>query len=93
MKINELKFEQRSDGIDGTTARVFFPNGYGASIITGAMFYTSYDAPYELAVLHGDAEKSSLCYDTPITNDVLGYQTASDVERTLDEIASLTPAT
>ena len=40
---------------------------------------------YELAVLHND----ELCYDTPITDDVLGWQTMEEINKTLKEIEKL----
>lgn len=62
-----------------------FPNGYGASVITGSMFYTDGERPYELAVLvNGD-----LCYDTEITDDVIGHLDEIDVLGLLNRIKSL----
>lgn len=52
MKVSELEFNPHSAGLGGTAAQVTFDNGYGASVITGSMFYTSTVSPYELAVLH-----------------------------------------
>ena len=89
MKFNELKFTSHPSGIPGTQATVFFPNGYGASVITGKSFYTSPATPYELAVLRGDRDKFDIAYDTHITNDVLGYLTESDVEVVLNQIEAL----
>ena len=83
MNISELEFEAKEYG--GGQARINFPNGYGASVITGKGAYTSEGHPYELAVLHN----GSLCYESPITSDVLGHLTTEDVERHLDEIKSL----
>jgi len=88
MKIEELKFEAHPAGMGGTQATVDFDNGYGASVITGPMFYTDEDAPYELAVM----KRGKLTYETPITGDVLGHLTAEDVERVLDDIAALPAA-
>lgn len=62
-----------------------FDNGYGASVITGCIAYCNEAQPYELAVLkHGE-----LCYDTPITDDVLGYLTSNEVYDLLDKIEQL----
>lgn len=48
-----------------------FPNGYGASIIRGGSL--AYGG-YELAVLKYDADGDwGLTYNTPITDDVIGY--------------------
>lgn len=85
MKVEDLDFGPHPAGLGGTKATVRFDNGYGASVITGGMFYTSDEAPYELAVLLD----GHLNYDTHITNDVLGHLTADDVEKHLVEIAEL----
>lgn len=62
-----------------------FKNGYGASVITGSIAYCNKLQPYELAVLkHG-----RLCYDTPITDDVIGYLTSNEVYELLDRIEQL----
>ena len=57
-----VKFTDRSDS-RMQRIRIMFPNGYGASIIKG-------DGSYgvELAVITDEG----LCYDTEITDDVIG---------------------
>lgn len=88
MECSDLKFSPHSNGY-GNQAVVEFENGYGASIVTGSSFYyTSKSSPYELAVLKGGA----LCYDTPVTDDVLGHLTSSDVSETLAKIEALPSA-
>jgi hypothetical protein len=76
-----------------------FPNGYGASVVWGTNgIYcdgrdgTPYDpagSSYELAVLKYDGDESHLSYDTPITSDVLGWQTLQDVASVLVKVAAL----
>lgn len=71
--------------MDGEQWRFKFDNGYGASVVTGGIAYCNEAQPYELAVLkHGE-----LCYDTPITDDVLGYLTSNEVYDLLDKIEQL----
>jgi hypothetical protein len=65
---------------------VQFPNGYGASIVQGEHTYGGKDGLYELAVF---GEDGHITYDTPITDDVLGYLTEQDVEDTLNKIKDL----
>ena len=62
-----------------------FDNGYGASVIQHEGSYGSHKGKWELAVLcHG-----ALCYDTHITDDVLGHLTWSEVDEKLNEINRL----
>lgn len=83
----DLKFVDKDMpfGYEGKHSELRFSNGYGISIITGYGAYTSQDKPYEIAVLKGDA----ICYDTPITSDVIGYNTKRDVTRIMKEIQDL----
>ena len=61
--------------------RVFFDNGYGASIILGSGSYG-----LELAVITRDG----LCYDTNITDDVIGHiKTKEEFIGYLDRIKAL----
>ena len=68
---------------------IFFDNGYGASVVKGAMFYTDNTHPYELAVLEGNKNKWSLPYDTPITTDVLGHCNEQEITKLLLVIKNL----
>lgn len=69
----------------GTQWKFEFDNGYGVSVITGSFAYCNEFQPYELAVLKHD----ELCYDTPITDDVIGYLTSNEVYDLLDRIEQL----
>jgi hypothetical protein len=84
-RVKDLDFHVHSAGLGGTHALIKFPNGYGASVVTGEMYYTDPDHPYEVAVFH----KGELCYDTPLTDDVLGHQTEEDVDEILRQIELL----
>lgn len=68
-----------------THATMEFPNGYGISVITGEFSYSDDEHPYEVAVL----KNGGLCYDTPITDDVIGYLTADDVTNIMKQIQEL----
>ena len=85
MKFEDFEFEANSEGTR-TTAN--FPNGYGVSVITGFGSYTSAEGPYEVAIL----KDGVLCYDTPITSDVLGYQSEEDVGSLLLQVEALPKA-
>lgn len=77
--------------LGGTQRVVRFPNGYGASIVCGPHSYGGRDGLYELAVIEfpGAGPSYSLTYETPITDDVLGYLTDAEVEATLVLIGAL----
>ncbi len=63
-----------------------FDNGYGASVVKHDFSYGGKDDKYEIAVLDQDGE---LCYDTPITSDVIGYLTMSEANKILINISHL----
>ena len=86
MAFADLSF--KPNRIGGVRAVADFPNGYSASVICGPGTYGGDAGLYELAVMHD----GSLCYDTPITDDVLGHLSENDVTRILGEIAALPAA-
>ncbi len=86
MNIKKLNFEPHPMG-GGIRAIHKFDNGYGASIISGPYSYGGSSGLYELAVI--DAETGSIVYDTPITDDVLGYLTVDDLNEVLEQIENL----
>lgn len=88
MTFEQLDFKPHPNG-DGVQARVFFENGYGASVIRSPFSYGGSDGLYELAVLAGDEKRSQLTYDTPITDDVLGHLTPAAVTEILGWIEAL----
>lgn len=82
---NDLVFGDHPADESGTQATMDFDNGYGVSVITGRMFYTSGATPYEVAVLKNGA----LCYDTPVTEDVIGWNTSEDVTKIMAQVQTL----
>jgi hypothetical protein len=81
----DLQFKQHPSA-DGIISRITFENGHGASVVRHEYSYGGKDGLYELAVLSNDGE---LTYDTPITNDVLGYLTTNEVTEILIKIQQL----
>lgn len=73
----------------GVTSRIFFDNGYGASVVRGQHTYGGSQGLYELAVIKGTEEASEICYETSITDDILGYLTEADVTEALKQIQEL----
>jgi hypothetical protein len=81
----DLKFKQHPSA-DGIISRITFDNGYGASVVRHEYSYGGKDGLYEVAVLDSDGE---LCYDTPVTNDVIGYLRDIDVTDVMEKIQQL----
>ena len=74
----------------GVQELFFFPNGYGASVVRSPKIsYGAREGLMELAVLNGIQGSWNITYDTPITDDVLGYLSVSEVEDYLLQISRL----
>lgn len=86
---NKLDWYANPNIFGARVAHVFFPNGYGASIAQGVNYNPE---SYEVAVLRGDEAEAELCYDTVITDDVIGNLEPWEVERLIAEIAALPQA-
>ena len=69
----------------GTRAIIKFSNGYKASIVSGPLFYSTPNKPWEIAVLNS----KGVVYDTPVTDDVCGYLTTEEANSILDQIEAL----
>lgn len=89
MTFNDLNFKPHNNWADGVRAVIFFDNGFGASVIRSEHSYGGEDGLYELAVIKGNWEDWSICYDTDVTDDVLGYLSESDVSNLLQKIEEL----
>jgi hypothetical protein len=72
--------------INGIQAVVKFENGYGASVVNHTNSYGGKSGLYELAVL----KDGLITYDSPITNDVLGWLNEDEVTNFLTKIQQLT---
>ena len=89
MKFEDLTFT--NDGYNEIYAHHIFDNHYGVSIIKTPYSYGGKEGLYELAILvmkPGD-KYSELCYDTPITNDVMGYLTPEDITDIMKQVSEL----
>lgn len=82
-------------GIDRKTPircqyKYYFPNGYGASIVQYDSPFYSNPLGWELAVIRCyESGEWHLCYDTPITDDVIPYLTGEEVCEILEKIICL----
>lgn len=91
MKFSDLDFHPHFNYPDsGIAARHFFPNGYGVSIVKFPGSYGAELGLYELAVLKGVKEDWGICYDTEITDDVIGYLSEDEVSEVLMQVKNLT---
>ena len=90
MKFSDLNFQPHCNYPDtGVQAKHFFDNGYGVSVVKFPYSYGYEERLYEVAILKGVAEKWEICYDTVITNDVIGYQSVEDIDNLLSQVESL----
>lgn len=93
-EFKDLLFKEHPNGMGGFQARMEFENGYGVSVVCGEYLYSTprtnlyaasmYEA-YEVAIL----KNGSLCYDTPITDDVIGYVPAEEVSKIMGLVQNL----
>ena len=81
---NDLDFQPMQFDV-GIQARINFNNGYGASVIKSPYSYGGNQDLYELAVI----KDVTICYDTPITDDVIGYLSEEQVTDYLHQIQKL----
>ncbi len=104
MRLFDKPFKDQPHAVGDGVQKIYkFPNGYGASVVrfktrdlgfidtmrNGYGSYTRNENEWELAVLKFDGEESHLTYDTPITDDVMGYLTEDQVEEILQSIRAL----
>ncbi len=63
-----------------------FQNGYGASVIRYRFSYGVDRGLWELAVVSFDDDGWHINYETPITSDVIGHLTETEVAQLLRDI-------
>lgn len=85
MELNNLTLDsfvtEKNSYYGKNQTKYSFPNGYGASVISGDGI-----RQFEVAVLEADG---SLCYDTEITDDVIAGLDVEGVYKILDKISHL----
>ena len=84
-EISGLMVEHR---MGGDCVRLLFPNGYGASIVRFDGSYGYEEGLWEVAVM----TDAGPCYTTLITDDVIGYQSETEVVSLCQQIFSLPSA-
>jgi hypothetical protein len=85
-EFKDLEFVTHSAGLGGVMSRIQFENGFGASVVKTDYTYGGDKGLYELAVLDSDG---NLTYDTPVTDDVIGYLRPEDVTDVMVKIQQL----
>lgn len=83
-KFNDLVFTPHSI-FPGIHTILNFDNGYGVSVIRNTHSYGSENGLYEMAIIKGN----KVCYDSGITNDVLGNLTENDVTKYMELVQKL----
>lgn len=87
---NDLEFKPHPGSTEvydlGIVSRLFFPNGYGVSVVKGKYTYGGPEGLYELAVLDSNG---SLTYETPITDDVIGHLSENQVTNIMKRVQEL----
>jgi hypothetical protein len=82
----DIKFEMMDSFYDGTRSNTMFDNGYGISVVRHRYSYGGPSGLYEIAVLDSDG---NLTYNTPKTNDVIGYLTPKEVTEIMIKVQEL----
>ena len=85
-KFKDLQFIELDQYMNGVAARIMFENGYGVSVVSHSYSYGGKDGLFEIAVLDKDG---NLTYDTPVTNDVIGYLNREEVTKIMEQVQSL----
>ena len=69
----------------GLQYTAYFENGYGIDIVKHNGSYGHENDQWEIAVM----KDGRCCYDTPITDDVIGYLTSAEVMNYVMEVEAL----
>ena len=86
-KFEDLEFIKLDDGfMKGVQCRMMFENGFGVSVVSHTYSYGGKDGLFEVAVLGKDGD---LTYDTPVTNDVVGYLNPDEVTEIIEQVQKL----
>jgi len=87
-KFEDLEFEKIEDAPYqiGVKCKMVFENGYGVSVVCHTHSYGGKNGLFEIAVLGKDGD---LTYDTPVTNDVIGYLSREEVTDIMEQVQEL----
>jgi hypothetical protein len=82
----DLKFVPTEPFLDGIKSSLHFENEYGVSVVRHKYSYGYGLGLYEMAIMNKD---NDIVYNTPVTNDVLGYLTENDVSNYMIKVQRL----
>jgi hypothetical protein len=87
-KFEDLEFDKISDEpfMSGVRSRIMFENGFGVSVVSHTYSYGGKAGLFEVAVLNKNGD---LTYDTPVTNDVVGYLNPDEVTEIMEQVQNL----
>jgi hypothetical protein len=90
MMFEDLQFEEYDGVFSGQMeqAHMFFPNGYGVSVISGP-HQPGRPGGYEIAVLKGVDSDWDICYDTDIASDVIRVDNSHKVDDVMKQVQEL----
>ena len=86
MVFKDLYFTPTDNFLNGIKSLLHFENGYGVSVVKHQYSYGYGKGLYEMAIMDKD---NDIVYDTPITDDVLGYLTEDDVSNYMIKVQRL----
>jgi hypothetical protein len=91
MKFTELKFAPHPHipGDEAILAVHIFPNSYGVCVVRFPGSYGYMQGLYELYIIKGTLDNYQACYNTHITNDILGHLDEIRVEDIMCEVENL----
>ena len=82
----DIEFKTNPMGADfGIVSRTKLDNGYEVSVVQSQYTYGGDKGLFGLAVF----KDGEICYDTPITNDVIGYLRPEDVTDVMEKLQKL----
>jgi hypothetical protein len=82
----DIEFKSNPMGAEyGIVSRTQFDNGYEVSVVKSPHSYGGDKGLYELAIF----KDGEICYDTPITDDVIGYLRPEDVTDVMERVEKL----
>lgn len=82
----DIEFKPNPMGAEyGIVSRTEFDNGYEVSVVKSEYSYGGDKGLYELAIF----KDGDICYDTSITDDVIGYLRPEDVSDVMERVQKL----